>query len=182
MGGKGSGSWTQEIDVSANRRSIGLTRSLYKLPPVDRTDPDAIMDRFDEYLDLCDEYRMRPLVGNYAVAYGLLKQELFAVLTGQTMSGFTSETIKVLKYQYNLVESNFEQSLIESKNPVPGIYYSKAQLGWRETASETVITHRREESPQLSGQTADEIAAKYAQIVGVEDVPRNELPEAASED
>lgn len=182
MGGKGSGRWARNQDENANKRSIALTRRIMRLPAPDYGSPESMNDQFEAYLDLCDEHEVRPLIGSLSLAFKLDKHTMWGFLNNSKQAfelGFNAETLALMKNFYCIVEANFEQALVESRNPVPAIYYSKAQLGWRETPTETVVTHRREESPQLSGGTADEIAAKYAQIVGVEDVSAGELPEGS---
>lgn len=182
MGGKGSGQWTRNQDENANKRSIALTRRVMRLQKPDYGSAESMDAQFEAYLDLCDEHEVRPLIGSLALAFKLDKRRMWEFLNSPKQAfelGFNAETLRQFQNFYSIVEANFEQALVESRNPVPAIYYSKAQLGWRETPTETVVTHRREESPQLSGGTADEIAAKYAQIVGVEDVGAGELPEGS---
>jgi hypothetical protein len=108
-------------------------------------------------------------VGNFALSLGVDKNTLGQVFRGDTSGarlGFTPETITLLKRYYVSIESNFEQMLVDSKTPVAGIYYTKAMLGWRETPSETVVTHKAE-SPRLSGTDIKQIADKYKAIAGV---------------
>ncbi len=186
MGGKGSGNKAiqdgrraAEVDADWNHRSICFNRELFALPKLDASEPQNIYDRFDLFLNKCDEYHIRPLVGSFAMAFGLSRPELWTLFDGGTSGvtwGFTPETIECLKKCYQWVQANFENVLTNTKNPVPHIYYSKAILGWRETASETIVTHRTMDSPRLRGKTADEVAEKYAQIVGVESAPTYELP------
>lgn len=187
MGGKGSGDRhvqdgrrAAEVDADWNHRSICFNRELFGLPRVDASDPASILERFDLFLAKCDEYHIRPLVGSFAMAFGLNRSDLYKLFDGSMSGvtrGFTPESIMQLKKCYEWVQANFENVLTNTKNPVPHIYYSKAILGWRETPNETVVTHRTIDSPRLKGKTADDVAEKYAQIVGVESVtPTYELP------
>ena len=185
MGGKGSGVAAGArnrgyIDPEFNSRSIAFTRKISSLPKIDFGNPDEMNARFDEFLDYCDEYSIRPLVGNFALAFGMNKRTLWDILNDERSGvkmGFTPETTLLLKSFYVVIESNFEQLLTDANNPVPNIYYSKAILGWREAASETIVTHRSER--QLTG-TVEEVAAKYAAIAG-SDTETMELP-SPSED
>jgi hypothetical protein len=172
MGGKGSGNRNfsaENTDPELNSRSLAMTRALLALPKIDLGSVDEINARMDEYFALCNKYQIRALVGNFALSLGVDKNTLGQVFRGDTSGarlGFTPETITLLKRYYVSIESNFEQMLVDSKTPVAGIYYTKAMLGWRETPSETVVTHKAE-SPRLSGTDIKQIADKYKAIAGV---------------
>lgn len=189
MGGKGSGNRTKSnpfvakradaVDPDTNSRTIRFTLALADMPPFDRGDEEQARQRVLDFFALCEKHGMRPLVGGFAVALGMDKVELWMIVNGQTSGaklGVTPKTALIYKNALRLIESNFENVLMDAKNPVPAIFYSKAQLGWRDAPSETVITHRSEK-PQLSGKTAEEIASKYKALAGVVDeAPAYELP------
>lgn len=180
MGGKGSGNRTNSnpfnarkadaVDPDANARCIRYTRALGALPDFDRGDPAQVSARIDEYFDMCVEHGMRPLVGNFCVAMGCSKPEMWKMVNGENSGarlGFTEETKYLCKKVLCLIDSNFEQVLMDVKNPVPAIFYSKANLGWRDAPSETVVTHRTERPAIAEGDSA-EIAGRYLAAVGVD--------------
>lgn len=187
MGGKGSGNRTKSnpfvakradaIDPDTNIRSINYMRELAALPVYDRGDVDAVRERCSLYFDICEKHGMRPLVGPFAIAIDIDKMTLWQIANGQVSGvslGVTPETRLIYKKVLQLIDANFENVLMDAKNPVPAIYYSKAALGWREAPAETIITHKTEK-PQLSGKTTAEIEAKYKALAGVvenvEDAP-----------
>lgn len=173
MGGKGSGKHTNAgwaVNEDSNRKTIAYTTALNSLPPIDLGDPEAFAGRVDEFMRISADTGMRPMVGGLALAIGVSRRMLNAVLSGERSGarlGFTPETKLLLQKAMDLVEANFEQLLTDARNPVPFIFYAKANLGWKEAAAETVVTHR-EERPQLDGKTAEEIAGRYLAAAGVE--------------
>ena len=180
MGGKGSGNRTASnpfnarkadaVDPDSNARCIRYTRALGALPAFDRGDPAQVAARIDEYFDMCVEHGMRPLIGNFCVAMGCSKPEMWRLANGERSGaelGFTPETLEQCKKVLCMIDSNFEQVLMDVKNPVPAIFYSKANLGWRDAPSETVVTHRVERPALASGDPA-EIAGRYLAAAGVD--------------
>lgn len=181
MGGKGSGNRGYSntfkanspaaVDPDSNARTIEFTKALYKLPDFDRGDVGAMDSRIDEFFSICREHSMRPMVGGLALAMSMSKAELWRIVNDVASGsrlGFTPATIERVKKAVIFIDTNFEQLLMDARNPVPAIFYAKSNLGWREAPSETVVTHRSEK-PQLEGGTADQIAGKYLAAVGVEE-------------
>lgn len=184
MGGKGSGNRTysnpvvankgSSVDPDSNRRTIAYTLALNDLPAIDRGEEEEARRRVEEFFALSAEHGMRPMVGGLAIAFKIDKVTLWRIandIRSGSGCGFTPTTAAILKNALMLIDTNFEQLLMDAKNPVPAIFYTKSNLGWREAASETVITHRSEK-PQLEGRTTAEIAAGIAELVGVEDVKK----------
>lgn len=187
MGGKGSGNRTKSnpfvakradmVDPDVNSRTIDFTLALRALPRINLGEEEEVEARTDEFFELCRSHGMRPLVGGFCVAMGMSKPEMWRIVNGETSGakmGVTPATTEIFKNVLCLIDNNFEQVLFDAKNPVPAIFYSKSNLGWKEAPAETVITHRSEK-PALEG-SVEEVAARYAEIVGVDDSKR--LPEA----
>lgn len=170
------------VDGEANSRRIAYLNAVRRLPDVDLSDVRAVEERIDTFFAMCDEYGMTPLVGNLAANFGMTRQYFWEVLNGVRPAGnrgLTPEALLSMKKAYAIVNMNYEQALTTAKNPVPWIFYGKAALDWKET-NETVITHKSE-SPRLQGGSKAEIEARYAEIVGVEEVPTLPAPEEEDE-
>lgn len=178
MGGKGSGTKSpyaankpSAVDPDSNSRTIAFTMELYKLPSIDNGSEDAVSSRIDEFFAICSSHGMRPMAGGLALSLGMDKSTLWRMANDVTVGGrlgFTPSTCALVKSAVIFIDTNFEQLLMDARNPVPAIFYAKSNLGWREAPSETVVTHRSEK-PQLEGGTADQIAGKYLAAVGVEE-------------
>ena len=194
MGGKGSGNRTasnsmianraENVDPDANRRRIAYINALRKLPEVNLGEEEEVEERIDLFFEMCADHGMQPLVGNLAANFGMSYGYFKEVINGERPAnnlGVTPQTLILLKKAYAFINVNYEQTLTTAKNPIPWIFLGKATLGWREAPNETVVTHKTE-SPQLSGKTRDEIAAKYKAIAGVEDIPEAETYELPAGD
>ena len=174
----------ENVDPDMNSRVIDYTLAISNLPKIDMSDEDQVRARVNEFFRMCSDYGMRPLVGNLALSFNMSKPTLWRILSGASRPTYlklTDATTEILKNAYWMVESSFEQILADSKNSVPLIYYSKAAMDWREAPNETVITHRRDDEKRLSG-SADEVASKYAALVGVEEIPEAETYELPAGD
>lgn len=196
MGGKGSGNRTRSnpnvakradmVDPDVNAAVIDYMQALWKLPEVDLSKEEEVEERIDLFFDMCREYGRRPLVGNLALNFGMSPDYFKHVVLYEDSPaknrGLTQKSKLLLKKAYCFINSTFEQVMLNAKNPVPFIYYTKAQLDWREAPNETVITHKTE-TPRLSGGSQKEIEARYAEIVGIDgdSGPSYELPTSTSD-
>ena len=204
MGGKGSGNRhpkpvprdknpvvyandARNVDPDTNRASVLFGKALFELTeePVDLADPEAVKQRFYDFLDLCEENKLRPMMTGLAMAMAITPSQLSALGRGdeQVLSRrLTAKSRLVLKKAYDFMQVNWENNLqAEKGNPVKWLFLGKNWYGMRDQ-TERVVTHRDE---GLSLPSAEETAAKYAAMVGrqrpkelegevvsVEDVPR----------
>lgn len=189
MGGKGSGNpnarWPKKnpvteandpysIDKDANHWSIVLGKKLMGWEPPDFADPESVQARFYEYLDVCDELGMRPLVTGLAMAFGMNRNVLTALANGSMgrWKNITPESISVIKKCYDFMQMNWEFQLASEKgNPVKWIFLGKNHFGFRDQ-SERIVAHV-DTRPQLPD--SEDVGRKYAALVGREE-PEYELP------
>lgn len=184
MGGKGSGTKSpfaankpSAVDPDSNARTIAFTMELYKLPEIDNGDTDAVAARIDEFFEICGRHQMRPMVGGLALTFKMDKSTLWRMVNdvrGSSRLGFTDSTKAMLKNALIFIDTNFEQLLMDARNPVPAIFYTKSNLGWREAPTETVVTHRSD-SPRLSGKTPEQIAGEYKALAGAVEAEEPEI-------
>lgn len=186
MGGKGSGgrrpgagNGAGKVDPDINRRVIGYTKELARLEPCDLSDPGAIEGRFFDFLDLADEWGMRPAVASYAAALGISRQRLWDLTRHDyqqtTVGGMkvTRECLGVIKKHYNFLEITLENLMMADKgNPVKYFFLAKNHFGYKDQSEH--INVNVEERPALP--TAEELEAKYAAQLG-----RAEQPEVVYE-
>lgn len=176
MGGKGSGgrrpgagNGAEKVDPSDNHRVIRYTMALAKMERCDLSDPEAIEERFYEFLDLADEWGMRPAVASYAAALGMSRQRLWDVTRHEyqktAIGGITvtRESLDVIKKHYNFLELVLENLMMTDKgNPVKYFFLAKNHFGYKDQTEQ--INVNVEERPALP--TAEELAAKYAAQLG----------------
>lgn len=167
-------------DYERNVRTIRFNSELRHLPKFDTTDPDAVRDRFDLYLDKCMEYGMRPLYASLAMAMGLNEAVMTRLLKGNAAQlvnvtrAWPPESVEALREGYEFILSCFESAMVDpnNRNAAQLIFYSKNRFGFKD-ANESVSI-KVDASKCLP--SANEVAEKYAMMVGatVEDV--RELP------
>ena len=200
MGGKGSGrpggnpdikkhspivqgaSWN--VDESMNSKVIDFALAISSLPDYDIGDPDAVDERISTYFRICAEKGMRPTMASMAQALGLSATTFSEMVRGfreGVTLGVTPASMERIKNGYKILATCFDSMLYEEKgSPVKWIFIGKNSFGYVDQ-KEQVVTHR-DDPKRLSGATADEVASKYAQLVGVEDIPEAETYELPAGD
>ena len=137
MGGKGSGGYRKggppkhnpvvdgnnpmNVDAEANHWSIELGKRLMHMEPPDYSDPDAIIERFEEYLAICDELHMRPLMQGTAMAFGMNREMFSGIVHGRytKWKNITPESIHAMQKCHDFLQLNWENQLSTEKgNPV----------------------------------------------------------------
>ena len=192
MGGKGSGGYRKNAlprdknpivqgnnldaqDPDFNHRTIELGKKLFAMPDPDYTDPDAMQERFFEYLTLCDEWQVRPSVTGVAMAFGMNRGTLYNLRVGaqKTYKTLTQESLAIVQKSYEFLEKIYEDNLQEEKgSPVKWIFLGKNHYGYRDQ-TERVNIKIDDTKPQL---TAAEVQEKYAKQLGKQPDTK-ELPE-----
>ena len=184
MGGKGSGRYPRKkgvardtpmtqahdpsnIDPNINSKIIAFGKELLRFeePPYD--DEGALMERFYDYLDLCDRHQIKPMVNSMAQAFCMDRRTLWAIATDhesrRNWKGITPACRNVIKKAYDFLQTNLEISLMEEqKNPVKWFFLAKNYFGYED---QTVRVERREAELTILP-TPEEVAAKYALQVG----------------
>lgn len=176
MGGKGSGGArrgsgnkgvrAENVDAAFNSRVIAFNRELYAFDLVD-FEPENVEARFFAYLDLCDEYGIKPTVSGVSLAFGLDSRRFNEIAHGAISSyhgwKVTSETSDAFQKIYKFLESVLETYLSdETKNPAKWIFLAKNHFGYSDTR-EQIVTHR-ESAPAL--QSATDIARRLGIMSG----------------
>lgn len=152
-------------EFERNTRYIKFQRALRKLKKIDTTDTDAIDERFDEFLDLCEEYGCRPLPTAFALSLGLAPQTLTRLLRGSLVwDSWPVESLEKVEELYTVLESSAEMELVDNhnRNAAQQIFFMKNRFGWRDIHEAHTV--RLDQTKKLP--SAEEIAAKYALQVG----------------
>ncbi|WP_165170663.1 hypothetical protein [Adlercreutzia sp. ZJ242] len=186
MGGKGSGrsprshanlpkddrnpavaTRMENVDPGVNSRIMRFGKRLMAFEEPAWDDEDALMRRFYDYLDLCDEFGIRPMVNSMAQAFGMNRQALWGVCTGsehyRKWKGVTPACVNVLKKAYDFLQTSWEIYLTEEKgNPVKWFFLAKNYFGYEDQT----VRVQRVEVNQTSLPSPEEVAAKYARQLG----------------
>lgn len=189
MGGKGSGRYPRKkglprdtpmtqaadptvADRALHHRIMGFGKALIAFDDPDWSDADSMMERFYDYLDLCDEWGIRPMVNSCAQAFCMSRTTFWGIATDnekyKSAKGVTPSSANVIKKAYNFLQTNLEISLMEEqKNPVKWFFLAKNYFGYED---QTVHVQRQEAEVTLLP-SSEEVAAKYALQVGREQEP-----------
>ena len=71
---------TDSVDPSENSRRISHLIALRKLPAIEMSDPEVIGGRIFEYLELCSENGMKPLIMGFSIAPGIDRSTLYRLI------------------------------------------------------------------------------------------------------
>ncbi len=186
MGGKGSGrspkshenlpkdsrnpavaGRAENVDPSVNSRVMRFGKRLLAFDEPEWDNADGLMERFYDYLDLCDEFSIRPMVNSLAQAFCMNRQTLWGICTNndhyRKWKGITPACVDVLKKAYDFLQTSWEIYLTEEKgNPVKWFFLAKNYFGYEDQT----VRVQRVEVNQAALSSPEEVAAKYALQVG----------------
>lgn len=145
-----------------NVRYIKFIRELSLLPKIDNTDLDAMKNRLDEYLAICEKYGMK--VGNQACyfALGIDKNDAYDWTHGRSRSPEFSDFIKKVQKLCAMYRENLMQD--GQINPVTGIFWQKNYDGLKDQ-QEVVLTPN---NPLGAETTPEELQQKYIEATYVD--------------
>ena len=149
---------------ATTRASIEMARRMLFWPEVDLADPQAVMGRYERYLDLCDELGSKVLVSGLCAAFGITRGELMEWSKG-ARTGFSErlspESSRVFKKIIDFLEVSWEAAMANDgyRNPVTGIFLGKNNFGYRDE-SQTVVRHE----DSRSGPSVRELQARYGDV------------------
>ena len=151
-----------------NTKYISHSLSLMKLPKVDMTQPDAVVERVCLYFDMCAEHDMKPSVAGMALAFDVDRKTLWAWVNGVDSAYVPAESRNAIKKGYQLLNAQMEDYMQNGKiNPVSGIFLMKNNMGYQDK-QEVVLTPNNSlgeaTSPEtLEGKYLEDTAADYTE-------------------
>lgn len=157
----------KNVDPTINHVAIVFGKALMGLEPVDLSDADAMEARWLEFLDLCDEHEIRPMVTGMAMAFGIpngfFRQVVYGYGHHANYRGVTPESRSVLKKGYEFIQMYLELSMqSDIHNPAKYIFLMKNYFGYQD---QTVQIHV-DAHEGMALQSADDVAEKYKALVG----------------
>ena len=139
-----------------NARSVQMAMRYMELGKCNMTDPDAVVDRYNWYMERCVDFDDKPSVAGMALAFGYDRKHLLRIKDGEVKS-VPSEVCDTLKRAWAALEYVLNKYMMDGHiNPVPGIFLAKNNFGYKDQV-ESVIIKR---DPYESGDP-EEIARKY---------------------
>lgn len=150
-----------------NTKYILSAMSLWDLPTISLDDEEQIQERTNTYFSMMAEQNMKPTVIGYAMALGISRKELWAIVNDQPYNGKTMVNIapncgRVIKKGYRTMEYLWESYMQNGAvNPVSGIFLGKNHYGYKDRQETVVVT------PNLlgDGESAERLEQKYLDSV-----------------
>lgn len=148
---------------------IGL--ELMRLPEIDIRNIDEVNQRLDDYFMLMGKRDVKPTVAGMAMALGVSRQSLWAIVNNAPMGGkgnlpnLPADCTDSIKKAYHMMELMWEEYMVHGKiNPVTGIFLAKNNFGYQDK-QEMVLTPNTNEATQ----SPQELEKKYLEAVPDED-------------
>ena len=155
------------VDPGVNHRVIEFGKELLSWEEPDYADAGSMQERFMEYLDLCDRFKVRPMVSSMAQAFGMDRMVPWGLATDnehyRNWKGVAPRSVKKKKKAYVFLQTNLEISLMEEqKNPVKWFFLAKNYFGYEDQT----VKVSRVEVDQRELPSPEEVAQRYALAVG----------------
>lgn len=131
---------------------IGL--ELMRMPDIDIRNIDEVNQRLDDYFMLMGERDVKPTVSGMAMALGVSRTTLWAIVNNAPMGGrgnlpnLPAAVTDSIKKAYSMMELMWEEYMVHGKiNPVTGIFLAKNNFGYQDK-QEMVLTPNTSEAVQ----------------------------------
>ena len=115
---------------------------LYKLPKVNKDNPDDIQERTDMFFELCNEYNLSPTVAAYAMSLGIDRITLWTWITNKTDVIKNKECLNILKNAYTFINAQYENMLTEGKIvPVSAFFLMQNNHGYKQQTDHVITAN-----------------------------------------
>lgn len=148
-----------------NKKYVSHVLESFKLPEIDRNDPDQVAERIEWYFNHCATDGMKPTVAGVCNALGIDRVTFYQWGTGDRR-GKNPAYANMVKKAKAMIWELWEQYAADGKvNPVTFIFLMKNHFGYADK-QEVVVTPS---DPLGDRVNVDELQAKYsASVVDVE--------------
>lgn len=162
-----------EQETGLESQSIDFLMELSSFGRIDLSDPDAVQERYLQYLGLCKRYQTKPLISGFCRVMGVSREELIQWSAGKrTAFGdrLSPESALLLKNFLEDFEVSWEFAFQNNgyRNPVTGIFLAKNNFGYKDT-SETIVSHKVADA----GPTKAQLEAKYQAALPEQEPPKD---------
>ena len=135
-----------DLEPGDNTKFLQLNMELFNMPSIDLHDEEAVAKRLDEYFALYAKYDTKPTVAGMAMALGMNRRTLIAIVNDYATGGsgyktaLPQEVALVIKKAHYLLENLWENYATNGKiNPVTAIFLGKNNFGYQDK-TEYVVT------------------------------------------
>ena len=135
-----------DLEPGDNTKFLSLNIELFNMPSIDLHDEEAVAKRLDEYFMLYAKYDTKPTVAGMAMALGMNRRTLIAIVNDYATGGagyktaLPQEVALHIKKAHSLLENLWENYSTNGKiNPVTAIFLGKNNFGYQDK-TEYVVT------------------------------------------
>ena len=135
-----------DLEPGDNTKFLQLNIELFNMEKIDLHDEEAVAKRLDEYFMLYAKYDTKPTVAGMAMALGMNRRTLIAIVNDYATGGsgyktaLPQEVALVIKKAHYLLENLWENYATNGKiNPVTAIFLGKNNFGYQDK-TEYVVT------------------------------------------
>ncbi len=147
-----------------NSKFLEVNIKLFNMEKIDLHNEDAVVERLNEYFVLYAENDMKPTVAGMAMALGMNRRTLIAIVNDYATGGagyktaLPPEVALCIKKAYNLMENLWEIYMTTGKiNPVSGIFLAKNNYGYQDK-TDLVLTPNTQNENEYN---PDDIKQRY---------------------
>ncbi|MCD8201033.1 MAG: DNA-packaging protein [Clostridia bacterium] len=145
---------------------VAIEKELRKMaehpPDLHCMDTELLEGRIDDFFDLYASYGLKPPVAGLAMALGVSRKMLWAIVNDAAVGGngykanLPRSVTHVIKNAYESLEIRWEMYMMHGKvNPVTGIFLGKNQFGYKD---QTEVVIPQSQTPEVD---AEEIKRRY---------------------
>lgn len=141
------------LEEGDNAKFLGVNIALFNMSKIDMHDPMAVQERLKEFFGLYAENDMKPTVAGMAMALGMNRRTLWAIVNDQPTgsSGYLTalppEVALIIKKAHFLLENLWESYMNSGKiNPVSGIFLGKNNFGYQDKQEMVLTPNTQNES------------------------------------
>lgn len=152
------------LDDGDNSKFMKVNIALFNMEEIDLHEVDEVTARLNDYFKLYAENDMKPTVTGMAMALGMNRRTLWAIVNDQPTGGsgyltaLPPEVAHVIKKAHFLLENMWETYMNSGKiNPVSGIFLGKNNFGYQDK-TEYVLTPNTQQDNDYD---PDSIRQKY---------------------
>lgn len=135
-----------DLEPGDNTKFLSLNIELFNMPDIDKHDVNAVTQRLEDYFKLYAKHDMKPTVAGMAMALGMNRRTLIAIVNDYATGGagyktaLPQDVALVIKKAYFLLENLWENYSTNGKiNPVTAIFLGKNNFGYQDK-TEYVLT------------------------------------------
>lgn len=157
----------RNVEPRTLHAAIVFGNILFGLKGPDLSDAEAVERRWFEFMEICDENHVRPMVTGMAMAFNIpnanFRQVVYGTNGNERYKGITPESRQILKKGYEFLQFLYEYSMENDvHNPAKYIFLMKNYFGY--TDQTVNINISADQKPTLP--SAEDVAEKYKAMVG----------------